>query len=1184
VFHDFSSAPGLQLNGNASAPVTNASGAYVLQLTPSVTGQVGSAWYCGTNCSSATTPTGIVDVTTGFSTAFKFQFGGTTTSTPADGIAFVIQNGCFVNNSTSTSTCGIFAIDPTTGGSIGYGPPSDDSSTPGLTKSLAIEFDTYYNSEFDDIQSDNNISTANEVSIQTCGIGANTEDHSVSACNYGALNLGALFPIAGSAAVSQGSTTVTLTGTSYTSTQMQNMVGLSFVIDGVDLGLITAADSTAQTLTLATGAPYTLPSSSTYSVEPIIADGNQHTVQIMYTPPPASPNLTVTLDNNVVLSTTIDIVGTVLGGTDGAYVGFTGATGGADENQDILCWGFVTGTTSTQTGCAMNPSSPANLNQVFSFTPPSTPTVQFGFDYTPSFNANTLSVVTNTVPTVTPTGVNQATYQELVMGTSLAMTNCFTASGLGTDNGASLCAELTLTCTNAANSNVGSGDQCPQSTERNLFWSQIVEDASSSSGLTIPPYNGSNTAPTVAEGSDAWSPGSCAFVGPETGDLCPQSLLTQFALLSLDSASKAGGTGETSNSSFIPGCCEVEWTTTTNVPPWSNTTSVPVTFTSTPPTLPTETLSSAVNGWVAAPNKSITWGWENAGQTPDTTFPVPGDQTFTNATACPSTWPPFGTVPPNASTPQETLTVPGEGAYEVHFFSTACDDQEELVFPTSITTASPKNVASFKTQPFNVDMTSPTVTVNSLSPTPGPYTFGSTVTASITCTDPVSNGVASGIATCGTQTYSGPTGPASVTTNVTLPTTSVGPQSYPVSATDQAGNASGSQNIDYTVNGGSLIISASSPAAVNYGTATPAITASYSGLINGDPLTTLPTCTGPANGSPAATYATNCSGAAGGGYTISYVPGSVTIKPVPLTITASSATVNYGAPIPAITPSYSAFANGDTPASLTKQPTCTTTAVSTTPGSYPSTCSGAVDTNYTIGYMSGKVTVGSFGVSPTAVNFGTLYLYQPSAQLVTLTNFGTAPITISSIKVTTQPGNNAAGDYGDLTLCPPMILSTPATLPAGKSCRIAVGILPTLNIFSPTASTATLTVVAGGTSYQVPLTALVIDPQASLSASSLSFGSLKVSSGGTSTKTVTLTNTGYTPLTSIAISSSGSSYFTLSPSPTCPSALNPSPAVDSCTISVTFAPKAKGSFTGKVTITDNAFNRPQVITLSGTGN
>ena len=54
--------------------------------------------------------------------------------------------------------------------------------------------------------------------------------------------------------------------------------------------------------------------------------------------------------------------------------------------------------------------------------------------------------------------------------------------------------------------------------------------------------------------------------------------------------------------------------------------------------------------------------------------------------------------------------------------------------------------------------------------------------------------------------------------------------------------------------------------------------------------------------------------------------GTLTVIPVGLTITANNQTKVYGAAVPTLTASYSGFVNGDTSASLTTQPTLTTTA------------------------------------------------------------------------------------------------------------------------------------------------------------------------------------------------------------------------------------------------------------------
>ena len=110
-------------------------------------------------------------------------------------------------------------------------------------------------------------------------------------------------------------------------------------------------------------------------------------------------------------------------------------------------------------------------------------------------------------------------------------------------------------------------------------------------------------------------------------------------------------------------------------------------------------------------------------------------------------------------------------------------------------------------------------------------------------------------------------------------------------------------------------------------------------------------------------------GAVDPNYSFSYVGGSVSVMQAPLTVTASSGTMTYGGTPPTITAGYAGFVNGDTSSSLTTKPTCSTAATSssTVAGSpYPSTCSGAVDPNYAIGYVAGSVTVSQAPLTITA--------------------------------------------------------------------------------------------------------------------------------------------------------------------------------------------------------------------------
>lgn len=91
---------------------------------------------------------------------------------------------------------------------------------------------------------------------------------------------------------------------------------------------------------------------------------------------------------------------------------------------------------------------------------------------------------------------------------------------------------------------------------------------------------------------------------------------------------------------------------------------------------------------------------------------------------------------------------------------------------------------------------------------------------------------------------------------------------------------------------------------------------------------------------------------------------SQTVDAVPLTILANDEAVTVGAPMPAFTFTAEGLLNGDTSASLSTQPSCTSTAVidssgndTSPPGTYPIACSGAADSNYIISYQQGTLKV-----------------------------------------------------------------------------------------------------------------------------------------------------------------------------------------------------------------------------------
>ena len=180
-----------------------------------------------------------------------------------------------------------------------------------------------------------------------------------------------------------------------------------------------------------------------------------------------------------------------------------------------------------------------------------------------------------------------------------------------------------------------------------------------------------------------------------------------------------------------------------------------------------------------------------------------------------------------------------------------------------------------------------------------------------------------------------------------------------------------------TVNPAALTITATS-ANMTYGSANPALSATCSGFVNGDTtnqltaqvrLGTLATAA-----SPVGSYPITASGAASANYTISYVPGTLTVSPAALIITANNTNRPYGAANPLLRASYSGFVNsysgfvnGDATNQLTAQVSLSTLATASSPvGSYPIAVGGAASANYTISYVPGTLTVNPAALTITA--------------------------------------------------------------------------------------------------------------------------------------------------------------------------------------------------------------------------
>jgi len=121
-----------------------------------------------------------------------------------------------------------------------------------------------------------------------------------------------------------------------------------------------------------------------------------------------------------------------------------------------------------------------------------------------------------------------------------------------------------------------------------------------------------------------------------------------------------------------------------------------------------------------------------------------------------------------------------------------------------------------------------------------------------------------------------------------------------------------------------------------------------------------------------------------------------TVLPATLTIKADDQTRIYGTTDPVFTFSYTGLVNGDTGNNLINPPIANSTAsITSHPGSYPVTVSGAVSPNYTINYIPATLTVTK---APQVINFAPIQVQRMEKHRMVL-NIGVnsgLPLTINS--------------------------------------------------------------------------------------------------------------------------------------------------------------------------------------------
>ncbi len=211
--------------------------------------------------------------------------------------------------------------------------------------------------------------------------------------------------------------------------------------------------------------------------------------------------------------------------------------------------------------------------------------------------------------------------------------------------------------------------------------------------------------------------------------------------------------------------------------------------------------------------------------------------------------------------------------------------------------------------------------------------------------------------------------------------------------------------------------------------------------------------------------------------------------------------------------------------------------------------------------LNGRGAAANVSASPSSVNFGNVQVGSSGGVFETLTNAGTASLTISSANANGAP-------FASTGFTPPV------TLAPGNSLTLQI-------LFAPTASGAAsgnLTVVsnASASALTIPLSGTgATGATLTVSPASANLGSVAV--GSSKTVSAALSASGSSVVVSSATTTS--SEFTIS-GISLPVTIA---AGESVPITVDFSPNSSGAATGTLSFASNASNSPAVEALSGTG-
>jgi len=444
----------------------------------------------------------------------------------------------------------------------------------------------------------------------------------------------------------------------------------------------------------------------------------------------------------------------------------------------------------SNTGNPITPDNVSSQTQTITFDAGPGQNISYNTSVANAVQAGTVTIPSGTTPVITDIGVPQSLFSQLVAGTSAAPAVCLRLTGEVDDHNQAMCKGYLVQCQYTdptTGITTTTGDNCAPtpSTLRNLF--DVVQfsspdapvnginflyNSSPNACSNVLPSGGtcaSGTGPGLLMGSDNWlcapgssnsspctplepdtatpfspatySPGNCSLTGSLTGDLCPLNTLTQF-----EGAADglAGGASNGKNSLFIPVVNMPLPTTQTtvaglNANGWINAATINATFVSNQASYPNSGNIPSSNGISYAAPYSLTYGLSPASTPlPDPTYPVPGDLTNYNTGVNPNLAAP---ICPTSGTPTSFISAgsfsPGEGVYNLHYFTTDCAYTEGLIFnPQGGALTNPTaNWASFPVTSVGIDTVAPTLSCPAPPAPNGTNGWYTTANISITCSE-----------------------------------------------------------------------------------------------------------------------------------------------------------------------------------------------------------------------------------------------------------------------------------------------------------------------------------------------------------------------------------------------------------------------------------------------------------------